>query len=93
MTRPLLSDTDRSDVFRGLSHPVRRKVLGLLGKNERSASELIAGLKLSQPALSTHLRVLRDCGLVKQRALGNRRLYSLNPQALRKAQQWLGKIV
>ena len=92
MTRPLLSDADRTDVFRGLAHPTRRKLLGMLGKNERSAGELIAGLKLSQPALSTHLRVLRDCGLVKQRAQGNRRFYSLNPQAVRKAQQWLGKI-
>ncbi len=80
-------------MFRGLAHPLRRKVLAMLGKNERSATELLAGLKVSQPALSTHLRVLRDCGLVKQRAQGTRRLYSLNPQTLRKAQQWLGKII
>ncbi len=93
MTRPILSDTDRTDVFRGLSHPVRRKVLALLGKNERSVTELQAGLKISQPALSIHLRVLRDCGLVKHRAQGTRRFYSLNTPNLRKAQQWLGKIV
>lgn len=93
MTRPILNDADRTDVFRGLAHPLRRKLLGMLGKNERSASELLSGLKLSQPALSIHLRVLRDCGLVKHRAQGNRRYYSLNAQALRRAQQWMGKIL
>ncbi len=93
MTRPTLSDADRTDIFRGLAHPIRRKVLAMLGKNEHSATELLVGLKISQPALSIHLRVLRDCGLVKHRVQGNRRFYSLNPQALRKAQQWLGKIL
>ncbi len=88
-----MSDSDRTDVFRGLAHPLRRKLLGMLGKSERSASELLSGLKLSQPALSIHLRVLRDCGLVKHRSQGNRRFYSLNPQALCRAQQWLGKII
>jgi DNA-binding transcriptional ArsR family regulator len=93
MTRPILSDADRTDVFRGLSHPVRRKLLAMLGKSERPATELLSGLKLSQPALSAHLRVLRDCGLVKHRVQGTRRFYSLNTQNLRKAQQWIAKIV
>ncbi len=88
----MLSDADRTDVFRGLANPARRKVLALLSKGEVSATDLLGGMKVSQPALSMHLRVLRDCGLVKQRAQGNRRFYSLNTAAIRKAQQWLGKI-
>ena len=88
----MLSDADRTDVFRGLANPARRKVLTLLSKGEVAASDLLSGMKISQPALSMHLRVLRDCGLVKQRAQGNRRFYSLNTPAIRKAQQWLSKI-
>lgn len=88
----MLSESERTDVFRGLANPARRKVLSLLSKGEVSASDLLSGLKVSQPALSMHLRVLRDCGLVKQRAQGNRRFYSLNTPAIRKAQQWLSKI-
>jgi DNA-binding transcriptional ArsR family regulator len=88
-----MSDSDRADAFRGLAHPLRRKLLGMLVKNEKTASDLLGGLKLSQPALSAHLRVLRDCGLIKHRAQGSRRLYSLNTPNLRKAKQWLGKIV
>lgn len=88
----MLSDADRTDVFRGLASPARRKVLSLLSKGELSASDLLGGMKTSQPALSMHLRILRDCGLVKHRAQGSRRFYSLNPVAVRKAQQWLGKL-
>jgi DNA-binding transcriptional ArsR family regulator len=92
MTRPVYSEADRADVFRGLAHPVRRKVLATLGKAECSAGELLTGLRMSQPALSGHLKVLRDTGLVRQRVEGHRRFYRVNAPALRKAQRWLQQI-
>jgi len=92
MTRPVYSDADRADAFRGLAHPVRRKVLSMLGKSERSAGELLVGLRMSQPALSRHLKVLRDTGLVRQRVEGHRRYYRVNTPTLRKAQKWFQQI-
>ena len=92
MARPIYSDSDWSDVFRGLAHPARRKVLTVLGKNELPATELLGSVKMSQPALSRHLKVLRDTGLVKQRSEGHRRYYRINVTALRKAQRWLKQV-
>jgi DNA-binding transcriptional ArsR family regulator len=92
MTRPVHSDADRADAFRGLAHPLRRRLISMLGKGERPAGELQAGLNLSQPALSRHLRVLRDTGLVRHRVQGARRFYRVNTPALRKAQRWFQPI-
>lgn len=92
MTRPVYSDADRADMFRGLAHPVRRRVLTMLGNNEHSANHLRSGLKLSQPAMSQHLKVLRDTGLVRQRVEGSRRLYRVNPSTLRKLQRWAAQL-
>lgn len=88
MTRPVLSDADRADVFRGLAHPVRRRVVLMLGKRECSAGELMSALDLTPPGLSQHLRILRDTGLVRHRVEGRRRIYRVNTPALRKAQRW-----
>lgn len=88
MTRPILSDADRSDVFRGLAHPLRRRVIAKLSKHECSVNELLAGLKISQPALSRHLRIMLDTGLITHRVQGRSRYYRLNAPALRKVQKW-----
>ena len=89
MTRPLLTNADRTDVFRGLAHPLRRRVLGMLGRGERSVSELLSGLDVTMPSLSRHLAILRDAGLVTQRVAGRRRYYRRNGPALRRARRWL----
>ena len=89
MSRPLLTDADRGDVFRGLAHPLRRRVLRMLGRGERSVSELLSGLDVTMPSLSRHLAVLRDAGLVTQRIAGPRRYYRRNAPALRRARRWL----
>lgn len=88
MTRPVLSDADRADVFRGLAHPLRRQMIVLLDKKEQSAGALMAALNLSQPSLSQHLRVLRDTGLVRHRVEGRYRIYCVNKPSLRKARLW-----
>jgi DNA-binding transcriptional ArsR family regulator len=65
-----------------LGDPTRRAVFELLGDGPRSVGEVAAELPVSRPAVSQHLRVLKDAGLVVDRAEGNRRLYALNPGAL-----------
>jgi DNA-binding transcriptional ArsR family regulator len=78
------------DVFEAVAEPTRRGVLDLLAQRERSAGELVAAFPaLTQPAVSRHLRILRESHLVDVRADGTRRLYSLRPAALAELDRWL----
>ncbi len=65
-----------------LSDPTRRSIVVLLAGQPRSVGELAADLPISRPAVSQHLKVLKDSGLVSERAAGTRRIYRLNPVAL-----------
>jgi DNA-binding transcriptional ArsR family regulator len=76
-------------VFEVLAEPNRRRILDLLGPSECSVGELVARLELSQPAVSKHLRILREAGLVEVRADAQRRLYSVRPEPLRAIDEWL----
>ena len=78
------------DVFEAVAAPTRRAVLDLLAGRERSAGELVAAFPaLTQPAVSRHLRILRESRLVDVRADGTRRVYSLRPAALAEVDRWL----
>jgi DNA-binding transcriptional ArsR family regulator len=78
------------DIFVAVAEPTRRAVLDLLSARERSAGELVAAFPaLTQPAVSRHLRILRESELVDVRADGTRRLYSLRPAALAELDRWL----
>jgi DNA-binding transcriptional ArsR family regulator len=76
-----------------LGDPVRRRILELLADGERSAGDLGAVVQdefgISQPAVSQHLRVLRDNGFASVRAEGTRRLYAVEPESLREVDAWL----
>jgi|SRR5580704_5402625 DNA-binding transcriptional ArsR family regulator len=76
-------------VFTILAEPHRRQILDLLGDEERPAGELVAALDLSQPAVSKHLRILREAGLVEVRVVAQRRLYRVLPEPLRAIDIWL----
>ena len=76
-------------VFDVVAEPNRRRILDLLAGTERPVGELVQQLELSQPAVSKHLRVLRDSGFVDARVDGQRRLYRLRPQPLREIDTWL----
>jgi DNA-binding transcriptional ArsR family regulator len=77
--------------FRALADPTRRRILELLARGAHPVKELGARFPLSQPALSQHLRVLREAGLVRVRRDGRRRVYSLHAGPLRSAHEWLGR--
>lgn len=73
-----------------LAEPRRRQLLDLLlTGDEQPVGDLVAALDISQPAVSKHLRILRDAGLVAVRADGQRRLYSVRPDGLREVDEWL----
>lgn len=76
-------------VFEVLAEPHRRRILDLLGSSESSVGDLVERLELSQPAVSKHLRILREAGLVDVRVDAQRRLYSLQPEPLRAIDEWL----
>ena len=78
-----------ADVFRAVSDPTRRKLLELLRTSDRSVAELVKPFRMSQPAISQHLRVLRHAGLVSATRAGPRRLYRINPKPLAKVRQWV----
>jgi len=75
--------------FAAVAEPNRRAILSLLLSSERSVGELEDELRLSQPAVSKHLRVLREAGLVRVRVDEQRRLYRLTPDPLRELDRWL----
>ncbi len=76
-------------VFEVLAEPHRRQILDMLSNGERPVGELVADLDLSQPAVSKHLRVLREAGLVAVRADAQRRLYRVCPEPLLALDEWL----
>ena len=76
-------------MFEVLAEPNRRRILDLLREKQRPVGDLVAELGISQPAVSKHLRVLRDAGLVEVTADAQRRLYRLRPEPLREIDDWL----
>lgn len=88
MSTQLLEST-RDETFAALAHPVRRHILDLLVEGERPVRTLAEPFAMSRPAVSQHLRVLLDAGLVAERRAGRERFYSLEPERLHDAQEWL----
>ena len=76
-------------LFEILAEPNRRRVLDLLVENELTVGELVDALDMNQPAVSKHLRVLRDAGLVEARVDAQRRVYSLRAEPLAELDAWL----
>jgi len=83
-------------VFEALGDPARRLILELLAVTELPVSGVVEALRpaapMSQPAVSQHLRVLRDAGLVSVRAEGRRRVHALDPDGVARAQHWLARL-
>jgi DNA-binding transcriptional ArsR family regulator len=75
--------------YAALAAPPRRRILDLLRNGERSVTDLVAPLHLSQPGVSKHLKVLREAGLVEVRRAGKERRYSLRAQPLAEVDEWL----
>ena len=78
-----------STLFDVLADPSRRRVLDLLRDDDHTVTELVDALDMSQPAVSKHLRVLRDAGLVEARVDAQRRVYTLCPEPLAELDAWL----
>ncbi len=76
-------------IFEALADPTRRRILDLLRERPHLVGELVDQLKISQPLMSKHLRVLREVGLVQVRQDAQRRWYELRPEPLAEVDAWL----
>ena len=80
------------DPFEALGDPTRRELLRQLAEGDRSVSELAATLPISRPAVSRHLRVLKDAGLVDEAPRGTRRIYHLQEQGIEAVRAYLEQV-
>src|SRR5882762_10961190 len=77
-----------SDAFNAVAEPRRREILEYLALEERTVNAIVEGLRMEQPSVSKHLRVLRDVGLVRVRRNGRHMFYRTNAQAIRPLYEW-----
>lgn len=77
-----------SDAFNAVAEPRRREILNYLALGERPVGDIVIRLRLAQPSVSKHLRVLHRVGLVRARRDGRRMLYRANPEAIRPLHEW-----
>jgi DNA-binding transcriptional ArsR family regulator len=77
-----------SDAFNAIAEPRRRDILNYLLTQERSVNEIVDALKLDQPSVSKHLKVLKDVGLLEVRREGRQMVYKLNAVAIRPLHEW-----
>ena len=80
------------DRFAALSDPTRRHIVEMLGAGERTAGAIGENFPISAPAVSQHLKALREAGLVRVRVDGTRRIYSLDPDGLADMEDWFARV-
>ena len=80
-----------ADVFQAIADPTRRGILELLGEGEQPVTELARRFNVTLSAISQHMRVLREVGLVSARPSGRERLYRLNAAALKEVSDWVSR--
>jgi len=80
------------DTFAALADPTRRRILERLGRGERAAGQFVREFAVTAPAISQHLKVLREAGLVRVRPDRQRRLYSLDPAGWAEVDEWLARM-
>jgi DNA-binding transcriptional ArsR family regulator len=85
MVRPLA----QPDVFTAIADPTRRRLVELLREGDKSVTELASEFASSVAAISQHLRMLREVGLVKVKQVGRQRFYRLRAEALRPVDEWV----
>jgi DNA-binding transcriptional ArsR family regulator len=83
------SDHVTADVFSAIADPTRRQLLNLVASGDRPVRILAASFAMSRPAVSKHLRILKEAGLVSEQKIGRERYYRLHPEPLRDVSSWV----
>ena len=84
-----MAPDSRPEAFAAIGHPVRRRILDLLAEEDRPVNALASHFDISRPAISQHLRILLDAGLVAEQRHGRERRYRLVPEELAEIYDWL----
>ncbi|MCM3271258.1 ArsR/SmtB family transcription factor [Paenibacillus elgii] len=79
----------KTDVFQAIADPTRRQLLSMLGEREMPVTVISGHFPMSRTAVSKHLRILADAGLVKERKIGRETRYRLEPEPLLELKRWL----
>ena len=79
----------RRDVYQAIADPVRRDIIQLLSKQALNVNSVVEHYEISRPAISRHLRILRECGIVKVNKDGRSRIYEVEPNMLKMAFTWI----
>jgi DNA-binding transcriptional ArsR family regulator len=86
----MVSEQVDYDVFRALADPTRRAILGMLTLGDQPVGEIAGHFPVTRPAISKHLRLLREADLVLETRVGRNRMYRLNAAPLKQVDDWLG---
>lgn len=89
--RGMVTANRKPDVFAAISHPARRRMLDLLVEAERSVNTIAGHFQMSRPAVSQHLRILLEAGLVTEQRHGRERRYQLVPARLAPVRDWIAR--
>jgi DNA-binding transcriptional ArsR family regulator len=92
MATPRAAAAPRGDPFEALGDPNRRAIVELLGAGGRSVQELADALPISRPAVSRHLRLLKEAGLVREEPVGTRRIYRLHDEGILAVRTYLERV-
>jgi DNA-binding transcriptional ArsR family regulator len=92
MATPRAGGAPRGDPFEALGDPNRRAIVELLGAGGRSVQELADALPISRPAVSRHLRLLKEAGLVREEPVGTRRIYRLHDEGILAVRTYLERV-
>ena len=76
-------------VFRAIADPTRRSIMAMLTKGEQSLGDIASNYDMTRPAVTKHLKILEEGGLIRVRAQGRERLHTLQPEALRTVSDWV----
>ena len=79
------------DVFQAIADPTRRAIIDLLAEQKLPVNEVASNFDISRPAISKHLKILDECGLVVIRKKGRKRLYRANPRRLQEVAEWTAR--
>lgn len=79
----------RRDIFQAIADPTRRNILYLLAQNAMTLNQVAGNFNISRPAVSKHIKILTECGIVKIDAIGRERYCKVNPEPLKEVTEWL----
>jgi DNA-binding transcriptional ArsR family regulator len=81
----------RRDVFQAVADPIRREIIGLIAKKEMNLNAIAENFDVTRPAISNHIRILKECGIISIEQVGRERYCKIQPDSLKEVSDWIGQ--